>query len=179
MNNKFQLIKPFVSDRIYQTSSMNKAAKKCYQEVKEANLTNIDTFTMLNVDTKEKYVYQIHGCFRGKASKTSVEITSPKTKLSFNGHDHNHDIPNTQQVGGDCCEQLGDVVESVVGVAEETQKSGTIINKLQSNINSLESRVKTLEMMISNSSKQQRNIDADDIVDDRPMYEGKSDCTIQ
>ncbi len=54
---QFKLIKPFVSDTIYKTSSINKASKRCYNEVKELN---VNTFTMMNIDTKQSYVYKIH-----------------------------------------------------------------------------------------------------------------------
>lgn len=56
---KYQLIHPVVGTRIYQTRSLKKGAKKCYEELKSFNNINSPYFTVLNVDTFEIYKFKI------------------------------------------------------------------------------------------------------------------------
>lgn len=60
MNKRYQLIKPIISDKIYETQSLMKGAKKCYNEVKNARLPNAKTFTMKDIDTHENYIFKIN-----------------------------------------------------------------------------------------------------------------------
>ena len=53
MTKRYQLIKPIVSDKIYETESLNKAASKCYKEIKLNQIAGASTFTIRNVDTNE------------------------------------------------------------------------------------------------------------------------------
>lgn len=57
---KYQLIHPVVGTRAYQTTSLKKGAKKCYEELK--SLDNISSlhFTILNIDTYETYKFKIN-----------------------------------------------------------------------------------------------------------------------
>ena len=60
MNKRYQLIKPIISDKIYETSSLMKGAKKCYSEVKTAKIIGSKTFTMRDIDSQETYIFKIH-----------------------------------------------------------------------------------------------------------------------
>lgn len=64
MNNRYQLIHPFISDTIYSSKSLLKSAKQCYSYLKtdfnDFNLDSIDTFTLLDIDSKEQYSFKIH-----------------------------------------------------------------------------------------------------------------------
>jgi hypothetical protein len=65
-NKRFQLIKPYVSDKIYETDTMMKGAKKCYKELKDniinqENITNVpDEFTIMDIESYKKYVFKIN-----------------------------------------------------------------------------------------------------------------------
>jgi hypothetical protein len=56
---KYQLIHPVVGTRVYQTTSLKKGAKKCYEELKSLNNIDAAQFSVLNVDTYETYHFQI------------------------------------------------------------------------------------------------------------------------
>lgn len=58
---RYQLIKPIISYKIYETCSFNKASKSCFNELK-SNMSKInsDTFTMRNIDTNEFFTFKIH-----------------------------------------------------------------------------------------------------------------------
>lgn len=63
MNNRYQLINPFISEKIYETKNITKAAKKFYNEIKEeaqrGGGKTYQTFTLLDIDTKKSYVFKI------------------------------------------------------------------------------------------------------------------------
>lgn len=56
---RFQLINPAVGQKIYQTDSLEKGAKKCYGELKQFAGNNHIGFSIMNVDTFEVYKYEI------------------------------------------------------------------------------------------------------------------------
>lgn len=56
---KYQLIHPVVGTRAYQTTSLKKGARKCYEELKSLNNINTSQFTILNIDTYKIYKFQI------------------------------------------------------------------------------------------------------------------------
>lgn len=60
MNKRYQLIKPILSEKIYESSSMLKGAKKCYKEVKNYKIPNADSFTIRDIDTNKTFVFKIH-----------------------------------------------------------------------------------------------------------------------
>ena len=60
MNKRYQIIKPFISDKIYESSSMKKGSKKCYSEIKEANLDGVANFTIKDIDSNETFIFKIH-----------------------------------------------------------------------------------------------------------------------
>ena len=60
MIKRYQLVKPIVSNKIYEASTLNKAASKCYKEVKLNQIAGASTFTMRNVDTNEITIWKIH-----------------------------------------------------------------------------------------------------------------------
>jgi hypothetical protein len=59
MNKRYQLIRPFISDKLYETNTLNKAAKQCYKEVKMSNVKT-DEFAIRDIDTAEVFRFQIH-----------------------------------------------------------------------------------------------------------------------
>jgi hypothetical protein len=59
MNKRYRLIKPFLSDKIYETKSLTKATKKCYNEIKLANITGITNFSIMDIDSKQIFAGKI------------------------------------------------------------------------------------------------------------------------
>lgn len=59
MNKRYQLIKPFLSDKIYETQTLNKAAKQCYKEVKLSNV-KAEEFAIRDIDSAEVFRFKIH-----------------------------------------------------------------------------------------------------------------------
>jgi len=57
---KYQLIHPIVGTRVYKTNSLNKGAKKCYEELKSLNNINSEYFTILNIDTYQTFKFKIN-----------------------------------------------------------------------------------------------------------------------
>lgn len=60
MNKRYQLIKPFLSDKIYETSTLNKGAKKCYNEVKSSKIIGATEFSVRDIDSYEIFKFKIH-----------------------------------------------------------------------------------------------------------------------
>lgn len=56
---KYQLIKPFIGDKIYETT-LNKGAKKCYNDVKQRKIPNLTSFDIKEINTGKIYTYKIH-----------------------------------------------------------------------------------------------------------------------
>ena len=63
-NTRYQLIKPIVSDKMYETSSLKKASKKCFEEIKSLKIIGLETFTIKNINSNETYTFQIHEPYR-------------------------------------------------------------------------------------------------------------------
>lgn len=52
---KYQLTFPYQSNKIYKSSDINKAIKKCYSDYKHLVVDNNKIFVITNLDTNEKY----------------------------------------------------------------------------------------------------------------------------
>ena len=59
--HRYQLIAPVHGDKIYQTTSLNKGAKKCFEELKGCGKNNFNSFTVMNLDNYETYKFAIGG----------------------------------------------------------------------------------------------------------------------
>jgi hypothetical protein len=59
-NHRFQLIHPYNGSKIYVTNSVDKAASKCYQELKNNPNKYFNFFTVYNLDTFETFNYKIN-----------------------------------------------------------------------------------------------------------------------
>jgi hypothetical protein len=75
---KYQLIHPIVGTRVYQTTSLKRGAKKCYEELKSLNNINSPSFTVLNVDTYETFKFRIdstkvNGALAGSNGAKSID----------------------------------------------------------------------------------------------------------
>jgi hypothetical protein len=59
MTKRYRIISPMTTDNIYESGSMFKCAKKCYNELK-LNKINIDQFTIQDIDTSETFTFAIN-----------------------------------------------------------------------------------------------------------------------
>jgi len=121
MNKRYQLIKPIISDKIYETSSLIKGAKKCYNEVKSAKIGGAKTFTVRDIDSQQTYIFKIHNPY------------IPANQLTLGG-------------GGVVSLPMGNVVplNNVVqrGGDDDTESQ---INAVKDDLKKLEDRVTALE----------------------------------
>jgi len=60
MDKRFQLIKPFIGDKIYDASSFNKGAKKCFREIVDSKIDGIKEFSVKDVDSGEIFKFAIN-----------------------------------------------------------------------------------------------------------------------
>lgn len=57
---RYQLIEPIISNKIYDTTSLKRASKRCFNEVKNLKYNNLTTFTIQNLDSNETFTFKIH-----------------------------------------------------------------------------------------------------------------------
>lgn len=78
MLKKYKLVKPFISDKIHTIDNTNysntqpvvKGAKKCYSELKQFNLpSNINTFTIKDIDSNQIFKFKINNSHIGGGGK--------------------------------------------------------------------------------------------------------------
>ena len=66
MNNRYQLVQPYVSDKIYESTSLMSGANKCFNEFKtthENDFTSYPTFTIKDINTNKIYTFKINHTF--------------------------------------------------------------------------------------------------------------------
>jgi hypothetical protein len=59
MANRYQLIDPYINDKIYEGYTINKGAKKCYNDIKKSG-KNVSKFRVRNIDNGEVFDFNIH-----------------------------------------------------------------------------------------------------------------------
>lgn len=57
---RYQLVYPYDGKKVYETSSLNKGAKRCYEELKKtSHYQAADKFTIMDIDNFKKYEFAI------------------------------------------------------------------------------------------------------------------------
>lgn len=74
IKKRYQLIKPIISNNIYETSSFNRASKRCYEEVIRLKISNLQTFTMRNIDTNDIYEFKIKSIPSTQSTQSTQSI---------------------------------------------------------------------------------------------------------
>jgi len=130
MNNRYQLIRPIISNKIYESSSMIKSAKKCYQEVKNAKIVGATTFTIKDIDSHKTFTFQIHNKNMQYGGEGEVAPTVEPT------------IPPAEVV---------DATVPVVHVIQDEKNKELLANikELESNIKKIDMRIGILEQIIN------------------------------
>jgi hypothetical protein len=57
---RYQLIKPFAGDKIYESNNLIRGAKKCYDELKLSGQQIPDHFMVLDIDSYKKFTFKTH-----------------------------------------------------------------------------------------------------------------------
>jgi hypothetical protein len=74
MHKRFQIIKPFLSDKIVEAATLKKGAKQCYKEIKASRVISSD-FAIKDIDSKEIFRYKINKIQMGGAEEPKVVPT--------------------------------------------------------------------------------------------------------
>lgn len=57
--NRYQLVYPFESNKIYKSKSLKKVAQKCYSECLKIGIT-VNTFKIMDLDKNIEYIFTIN-----------------------------------------------------------------------------------------------------------------------
>jgi len=72
MHKRFQIIKPFLGDKIVEAATLKKGAKQCYKEVKASKIVSSE-FAIKDIDSKEIFRYKINRTQIGGAEDDAAE----------------------------------------------------------------------------------------------------------
>lgn len=125
---RFQLISPVVGEKIYQTNSIKKGVRKCYDEFKCIGINNHKEFCVMDTISYETYKFSVNN----KNIKSSHIVSNNIDK-------EDKEIKETKEVKEDD-EEFDKIIDTV---------NANNINYLyDKKIDKLENRVKTLENKI-------------------------------
>ena len=154
MNKRYQLIKPIISDKIYETSSLIKGAKKCYSEVKNAKICGAKTFTVRDIDSQETFIFKIHNPYIPQnqiaLGGSQIALSGPQHQIALSGGtvvlptmgsaklNKNNHLDLTNHTG----QYLGQNIRQLGGADDDTD---TKISAINDNLKKLDERVTILE----------------------------------
>lgn len=127
---KYQLVYPVIGTRVYQTTSLKKGAKKCYEELKSLENINTSYFTVLNIDTYETYKFQIDD-----KEFVDTNIINPNNSNNTDNTNNTNNSNNSNNLDKNLNNNLDD-------------KSGEILKRidiLQETIDKIDKRVQKIE----------------------------------
>lgn len=75
-HRRYQLIEPYVGQKVYESSSLKKGAKKCYDELKISG-KKTSHFTIMDIESYQKYTFGI-GSIGGGTDGTKKSMTNGK-----------------------------------------------------------------------------------------------------
>jgi hypothetical protein len=122
-NNKliktlYRLVKPYQSDKVYESSSIMHGAGKCYKELKKTN-SNTPEFSIMDINTNHIYDFKV----------------SPSPKMIFNKNPDELLKTQQNQEGGNDLNDINDI--------NKINELKNIITDLRSRIEKLEMLTKT------------------------------------
>jgi hypothetical protein len=98
---KFQMIKPYPSDKIYESSNVNKCAKKFYEILKQDN-EKYDFFVLRNMDNNNYYKFQIRNNqyvqMGGVVEKDKKIVDAIKVEPKLESKDNNDLINRIEKI---------------------------------------------------------------------------------
>jgi hypothetical protein len=122
---RYQLISPVVGNKIYQTSTAKKGAKKCYHELKGYGPIRDTEFSVLNLDSYETYKFKIDKLYSQRGGNDGEEV---------------HDDPSEEHI---VAEHINDDKQIVVPTGDDKK-----IIELEDRIRTLENKVNYLESQL-------------------------------
>lgn len=150
---RFQLISPVIGEKIYQTNSIKKGIKKCYEELKSVGIKDHKEFCVMDTVSYETYKFAIN-------NKNNNELIDHKNKKIKKEKDHKN-ISNNENI----INQKDNIaVENNNQISYEKK-----IDYLENNINILNNKIKTLEQQILTINNNRIN---------KIENENNSDCKI-
>jgi hypothetical protein len=157
MNKRYQLIKPIISDKIYETSSLIKGAKKCYSEVKNAKISGAKTFTVRDIDSQETFIFKIHNPYSPQnqiglgghqnqiapsGHQNQIALGGHQNQIALGGHQNRIALSGHQNQIALSGQYLGQNIRQLGGADDDTD---TKINAINDNLKKLDARVTILE----------------------------------
>jgi hypothetical protein len=144
-HNRFQLISPIIGNKIYQSSSFNKGAKKCYDELKGCGKNDFNDFTIMNLDNYETFKFAIN-----KREK------------------HNHNLQqggNIQNIPTEHISQHNDIKPEHNDIKPEHNDTSTDIkiNKIMEIIRILNKKISSIDAKIDNIINDKEEPDAENV----------------
>jgi len=121
MHKRFQIIKPFLSDKIIEAATLKKGAKQCYKEIKGSKVISSE-FAIKDIDSKEIFRYKINNVQFGGAEEVAdgqQPVIAPTVEAV--------EEPTTQSVG---IEANSDVTKLAIMVVDLTNR----VNELEKQI---------------------------------------------
>ena len=127
-NNKliktlYRLVKPYQSDKVYESSSIMHGAGKCYKELKKTN-SNTPEFSIMDINTNQIYDFKV----------------SSSPKMIFNKNPD--ELLKTQQIQQNQTQEGGNIINEINEINDINK-----INELKNIITDLRSRIEKLEML--------------------------------
>lgn len=153
MQSRYQLIHPFVSERIYEKRDPKHAAKKCYQELLNNHMKTSD-FIVMNLDTNEKHHYA-----RVKTNHKKQHSDLDQNQIiDLNQNEMNMNLDQTNLIGGKCLfKPLLPHTKSMTGgmiQSDEPKQEEITINQMKKKMENMETDINILKNQIVNITKQ-------------------------
>ena len=117
----YRLVKPYQSDKVYESSSIMHGAGKCYKELKNTN-THTPDFSIMDINTNQIYDFKV-------SPSPKMIIASNNTNIMQKNPD---ELIGNQQEGGN------------------NNNNNTNINELKNTIVNLTERIEKLELLSKN-----------------------------
>ncbi len=120
---KFQMIKPYPTDKIYESSNVNKCAKKFYDILKsdlKSDKISYDYFILKNLDDNSYYKFQIkqnHNC----------NMIGGQQNEQKNNSSQNNNSQNNNQI----TKRIDKLEERVLNLENREKKENDNLNKEQ------------------------------------------------
>lgn len=150
--NRYKLIKPVISHKIHETTSIKKGSKKCYNELLELKIEGVNTFTVLDVDSQKMFTFKINNPYVGESTQKKVDSIIDANITNFDKDDIasliNINEKNSQHNQNNEFVQNGGNIHALENKSDNL--SNNLSNKLYNKLSMMEADLKVLMMRISN-----------------------------
>lgn len=81
--NLYRLVKPYQSDKVYESTTLMHGAGKCYKEIKKTN-TNTTDFSIMDINSNQIYDFKISPSPKMELRKNPDELLNQNLNENFN-----------------------------------------------------------------------------------------------